>query len=63
MAGDKGQGHAERGVRFRKDLQFLAAALSRKKSEQIMALLTMMTVCLLGYTALESRLRQALEES
>jgi hypothetical protein len=44
-AGDTGQPQAERGVRFRKDPQFLAASLSLKPPERIMALLMVMTVC------------------
>jgi transposase len=46
-----GQAHAERGFRFRKDPQFLASSLSLKKPERIMALLMVMTVCLLVYAA------------
>jgi transposase len=53
LQGYKGQVHAERGFRFLKDPQFLAAALYLKKPERIMALLMVMTVCLLVYTALE----------
>jgi transposase len=34
----------ERGFRFLKDPEFLAASLSRKKPERIMALLMVMTV-------------------
>lgn len=56
----KGQGQAERGFRFLKDPQFLAASLYLKKPERIMALLMVMTVCLLVYAALEYRIRQAL---
>jgi hypothetical protein len=52
----------ERGFRFRKDPQFLAASLYLKKPERIMALLMVMTVCLLGYAALEYRIRQALQQ-
>jgi transposase len=46
--GYKGQGQAERGFRFLKDPQFLAASLDLKKPERIMALLLVMTVWLLG---------------
>src|SRR5467141_3973870 len=62
LDGYKGQSHAERGFRFLKDPQFLAAALSLKKPERIMALLMVMTVCLLVYAALESRIRKALKD-
>ena len=51
LAGYKGQAHAERGFRFLKDPQFLASSLSLKKPERIMALLMVMTVCLLVYAA------------
>jgi transposase len=57
LDGDKGQGQSERGCRFLKDPQFFASALSRKKPERIMALFMVMTVCLLGYAALEYRIR------
>ena len=62
LTGYKGQQHAERGVRFLKDPQFLASSLSRKKPERMMALLMVMTVCLLVYAALEYRIRNALVE-
>ena len=61
LQGYKGQGHAERGFRFLQDPQFLAAALYLKKPERIMALLMVMTVCLLVYASLEYRIRQALK--
>ena len=60
LTGSKGQRHAERGFWFLKDPQFLASSLSRKKPEHIMALLMVMTVCLLVYAALEYRIRNAL---
>jgi hypothetical protein len=59
LDGYKGQRQAERGCRFLKDPQCLAAALYRKKPERIMALLMIMTVCVLGYAALEYRIRTA----
>ena len=62
LAGYKGQAQAERGFRFLKDPQFLASSLYLKKPERIMALLMVMTVCLLVYAALEYRIRQALKE-
>jgi transposase len=61
LHGYKGQQHAERGFRFLKDPQFLAASLYLKKPERIMALLMVMTVCLLVYAALEYRIRKALK--
>jgi transposase len=62
LAGDKGQVHAARGFRFMKDPSFLASSLYRKKPARIMALLMVMTVCLLVYAALEYRIRQALKD-
>jgi transposase len=61
LASYKGQGHAERGFRFLKDPQFFASSFYLKKPERIMALLMVMTVCLLVYAALEYRIRQALK--
>jgi transposase len=57
----KGQSRPERGFRFLKDPRFLASSLYLKKPERIMALLMVMTVCLLVYAALEYRIRQALQ--
>jgi transposase len=62
LEGYKGQAQAERGFRFLKDPQFLASSLYLKKPERIMALLMVMTVCLLVYAALEYRIRTALKE-
>jgi transposase len=62
LDGYKGQSHAERGFRFLKDPQFLAASLYLKKPERIMALLMVMTVCLLVDAALEYRIRKALKD-
>jgi transposase len=62
LEGYKGQVHAERGFRFLKDPQFLASSLYLKKPERIMALLMVMTVCLLVYAALEYRIRKALKD-
>jgi transposase len=63
LEGYKGQKHAERGFRFLKDPRFLASSLYLKKPERLMALLMVMTVCLLVYAALEYRIRQALKEN
>lgn len=60
LEGYKGQKHAERGFRFLKDPRFLASTLYLKKPERLMALLMVMTVCLLVYAALEYRIRQTL---
>src|SRR5262245_3989218 len=60
LEGYKGQVQAERGFRFLKDPNFLASSLYLKKPERIMALLMVMTVCLLVYAALEYRIRRAL---
>jgi transposase len=62
LDGYKGQARAERGFRFLKDPQFLASSLYLKKPERIMALLMVMTICLLVYAALEYRIRTALKE-
>jgi hypothetical protein len=62
LEGDTGQGHGERGVRFRKDPCCLASSRSLKKPARIMALLLVLTVCLLVYAAVAYRLRQALQE-
>ena len=47
----KGQAQAERRFRFLKDPPFLASSRYLKKPERIMALLMVMTVCLLVYAA------------
>jgi transposase len=60
LEGYKGQTHTERGFRFLKDPLFLASSLYLKKPQRIMALLMVMTVCLLVYAALEYRIRKAL---
>ena len=61
LDGYKGQARAERGFRFLKDPQFLASSFYLKKPERIMALLMVMTVCLLVYAALEYRIRCVLQ--
>ncbi len=58
----KGQAHVERGFRFLKHPMFLASTLFLKKVERIMALLMIMTVCLLVYAALEHRIRKTLKQ-
>jgi len=62
LATYKGQSHAENGFRFLKHPEFLASALFLKKPERIMALLMIMTVCLMVYAALEYRIQQGLQQ-
>ena len=62
LDGYKGQTQAERGFRFLKDSRFLASSLYLKKPERIMALLMVMTICVLVYAALEYRIRKALKD-
>lgn len=57
----KGQQKVERGFRFLKDPLFAAATLFLKTPQRIMALLMVMTLCLLVYAAIEWRVRQALQ--
>ncbi|MES0337318.1 MAG: IS1634 family transposase, partial [Candidatus Magnetobacterium sp. LHC-1] len=58
----KNQSFVERGFRFLKDPMFLASSLYLKSPERIMALLMVMTVCLLVYAALEYKIRKGLKE-
>ena len=62
LDGDTGHASAERGFRFLKAPQFLASSLYRKKPERVMALLMVMTGCLLVYAALAYRIRTALKD-
>ena len=62
LASYQGQVHAERGFRFLKDPRFFASSLYLKKPERLMALLMVMTLCLLVYAALEYRIRTALKD-
>ena len=57
----KAQSIAERGFRFLKDPMFLASTLFLKKVQRVMALLMVMTLCLLVYAALEHRIRFTLK--
>ena len=59
----KGQQKVERGFRFLKDPLFLASTLFLKSPKRLMALLMVMTLCLLVYAAIEWRVRQALRLS
>ena len=58
----KGQQKVEGGFRFLKDPMFLASTIFLKKVSRVMALLMVMTVCLLVYAALEYRVRQVLQQ-
>lgn len=57
----KNQQKVERGFRFLKDPLFMASSIFLKSPKRIMALLMVMTLCLLVYAALEYRIRQALK--
>lgn len=59
----KEQQKVERGFRFLKDPMFMASTLYLKSVKRIMALMAIMTLCLLVYAALEYRIRKALKES
>jgi len=58
----KGQSKVEKGFRFLKNPEFIAGTLFLKKPERIMALLMIMTLCLMVYAALEYRIRQGLQQ-
>ena len=60
LQGYKGQVRVERGFRFLKDPLFLASAFYLQSERRIMALLMVMTLCLLVYSALEWRIREGL---
>lgn len=57
-----GQQKVERGFRFLKDPWFMAHTLFLKSPKRIMALMMIMTLCLLVYGALEYRIRQSLQQ-
>jgi len=59
----KGQSKVEKGFRFLKDPMFLADALFLKNSHRIVALMMVMTLCLMIYAALEYRVRLQLRNS
>ena len=61
LEGYTGQKYAERGFRFLPDPLLLASSLDLKKPQRSMALLMVMTVCVLVYAALEYRIRHALK--
>ena len=58
----KDQQKVERGFRFIKDPLFMAATLFLKSAKRIMALMAIMTLCLMVYAALEYRIRQSLAQ-
>jgi transposase len=57
-----GQQKVEHGFRFLKDPWFMANTLFLKSPKRIMALMMIMTLCLLIYGALEYRIRQSLQQ-
>ena len=59
----KSQQRVERGFRFLKSPEFLADAFYLKKPERIEAMLMIMTLCLLVYSALEYTIRKRLKET
>ena len=59
----KDQQKVERGFRFLKDPMFMASTLFLKSPKRIMALMMVMTLCLLVYAALEYRIRNVLNEN
>jgi len=59
----KNQQKVERGFRFMKDPLFHASTLYLKSPQRIMALMMIMTLSLLVYSALEYRIRQALKKA
>lgn len=61
LEGYQGQAKTEGGFRFLKDPLFLASALFLKRPERIMALMMVMTLCLLVYAALQFRIRGQLQ--
>lgn len=58
----KNQQKVERGFRFLKDPMFMASTLFLKSPKRIMALMMVMTLCLMVYAALEHRIREALQK-
>jgi hypothetical protein len=58
----KDQQKVERGFRFLKDPLFMASTRFLKSPRRVMALMAIMTLCLMVYAALEHRLRQGLAQ-
>lgn len=63
LEGYKGQHSVERGFQFLKNPELLADPLYLQDEKRIMALLMVMTLCLLVYSALQWRIRQGLKET
>jgi transposase len=63
LRGYKGQVRVERGFRFLKEPWFMASSIYLQDEKRIMALLMVMTLCLLVYSALEWRIREGLQAS
>ena len=61
LAAYKDQQQVERGFRFLKDPLFMASTLFLKSPKRLMALMMVMTLCLLVYAALEYRIREVLQ--
>ena len=59
----KAQQSVERGFRFLKSPDFLVSSFYLKKPERIEALLMVMTLCLLIYSAVEFKVRKSLKET
>ena len=59
----KSQQSIERGFRFLKSPDFLVSSFYLKKPERIEALLMIMTLCLLVYSAIEYKVRKKLHEN
>ena len=62
LEGYKGQVQVERGFRFLKDPRFMASSFFLESERRIMALLMVMTLCLMVYSALEWRIREGLQD-
>ena len=62
IAAYKDQQKVERGFRFLKDPMFMASTLFLESPRRIMALMMVMTLCLMVYAALEYRIREALKQ-
>ena len=63
LRGYKGRVRVERGFRFLKEPWFMASSIYLQDEKRIMALLMVMTLCLLVYSALEWRIREGLQDS
>lgn len=61
LRGYKGQVRVERGFRFLKEPWFMASSIYLQDEKRIMALLMVMTLCLLVYSVLEWRIREGLQ--